>query len=1206
MLLKISENASFYLHILTLIIMYCKIKILNIINFLVRMVIIMKKHVLCWLILAVMLIFTACSSSTPGTETSNTPDSQQSTPSVETTGDATVLPTEEITLQATEQVTQGTSPSATNQETSTTSNATPAVTPQTTPEDDKPQQDTVSAIATRLGIKSGKVELEAVVNFGSGSGILELELSDASGNITQKTVNCLSGQNKFSIDCPAEKLDGELTLKVLSGKNQKLLLKLKNRLPQLTEDGINCVIDVMTDNEKAHLVSGIKELKKKNATGGTYEIARLGVPSVTYTDGPAGVRFDRASVWYPSMQNLAATWDAGLLSLIGQSIGEDALGLGMDMVLAPGMNIQKNILCGRNFEYCSEDPLLTAFMSAAYVKSLEETGENACIKHFAANSQETFRYTSSSNVTERALREIYLKAFGMVVEQTHPVAVMSSYNRLNGTHTSIRGDLLNGILRDEFGFDGLVMSDWTAHGDIPDKVLAGNDINMPGYETDAGDILNALKSGYLSREALNKSCFNLLKAATESPTFKGVAMDNNSQHRQNVQQHVPISQDAAAQSMILLKNDNSALPFKQNTSVAVFGNGAFSTVYGGTGSGSVLPTKPINILTGIETSDALSVYDYKNNIFMGAPEHSAYDQSKDVKVSAQYAQQMAAGADAAVIVISRSSVESRDRANMKGDLLLNDVEMEMINNVSTAFHAKGKKVVVIINTGSVMEVASWRDKVDGILYCGYAGQTTGSAVADVLSGKVNPSAKTTITWPIAYSDTPCADTFPGDALDVTYYEDIYVGYRYYSTFNVPVAYPFGYGLSYTKFEYSNYSLKKNADGTYTIEVTVKNTGSLEGREIVQAYVSKPETLQEQAKIELCGFAKTDVLKPGKSQTVSIDVPVEALITYDTANSRWIMDKGRYTFYVGASSLDHERAGSELLNSVVVVKDVENRCQPDTDFDYIKKSTYDPNNKPVKKENIALNKTATSNYNEDAYTADRAVDGCTVSRWSGYGYFEGNHIWQVDLGKEYAIGELEILWESIGSPFSILLSTDGVNFTKHKTYSVDETKTTFTNLYGKKARYIRLDIPSEHFISLFEFRAYEATAQDIELGKNELTNLALNKTVSASVGESAHPAVNAVDGKADTRWSAQYSGNAWLQVDLGKQCNIKAVELYLESAWNSYKIEYSTDGTNYTTLCSGKKDELSISKSSLNINARYVRVSRDGEGWFSIFELEIYG
>ena len=207
---------------------------------------------------------------------------------------------------------------------------------------------------------------------------------------------------------------------------------------------------------------------------------------------------------------------------------------------------------------------------------------------------------------------------------------------------------------------------------------------------------------------------------------------------------------------------------------------------------------------------------------------------------------------------------------------------------------------------------------------------------------------------------------------------------------------------------------------------------------------------------------------------------------------------------------------------------------------------------------------------------------------------------------YSVGQLEILWESIGSPFTILLSTDGSSFTKHKTYSVDETKTVFTNLYGKQARYIRLEIPSEHFISLFEFRAFEATQQDIELGKNELTNLALNKTVTASQSQMDNPASGAVDGKAETRWGADYSGNAWLQVDLGGVKNIKALDIYFESAWNTYKVEYSSDGTNYTILCTGKKDELTVSRSELNINARYVRVSRDGEGWFSIIELEVYG
>ena len=1042
------------------------------------------------------------------------------------------------------------------------------------------------------------------------TGHITLILFAGETQIDQTTLTGVSGRQTAELSCPEDQLMGELSVYAVATADgeaeplDEMLLALKNGLPQLTADGVRCVVAAMTDEEKAHMVTGVQNPVKPGASGGTYPIDRLGVPSITVNDGPAGVRYNTA-VWYPSVHNLTASWDEALISSVGQSIGEDSLALGIDIVLGPGMNIQKNVLCGRNFEYCSEDPILTALMSGAYVSGMQASGAGACVKHYAANNQETARGSVSSNVTERALREIYLKAFGMVVADADPMTVMSSYNCLNGLHTSVSYDLLTGILRDEFGFDGFVMSDWGAAGSMADKVMAGNDVNMPGNATDPADVLSALKSGAVTETALNAACYNVLTVVTQSPTFKGLKMNT----RVDTKNHHKLATEAAADTVILLQNTDAALPLAEDTAVAVFGNGAYKTVFGGAGSGGVNANTTVNIMDGLRRGN-LQVVNAQNNPFKNCDYHDAMDASKDVVVTEAYAQEMANAADVAIIVISRGSAEGQDRSTLKGDFFLNDTEQGMIDRVSAAFHAKGKKVIVALNMGSPMEVVSWRDKVDAILYVGYAGQGTGTALASVLTGQTNPSAKTTITWPVDYDSTPAAEYFPGSASDVIYYEDIYVGYRYYSTFGVDVAYPFGYGLSYTAFAYKDFTVKKNSDGTLTATVTVTNTGSVAGREVVQLYVSKPETLQEQAKLELCGFGKTALLAPGESETLTVTVRTEALMTYDTENSRWVLDQGEYVLAVGASVADIKATATLSFDTLTVVQDVENRCVPDTSFDYIRKDTYKVPDPADRKENLALHKPTSSNYSENGtLTPDRAVDGSNTTRWSGLGLSSGNHYWQVDLGKVCAVGEVKILWESIHVPFTVLLSEDGKSFTAFDMYVPDASMTSVINLYGTKTRYIRLDIARGSYVSIFEFAAYEATEADVEAGKDrvERVNVAQGKPVTATTHEASYVKENAVDGDTTTRWGSLPSGQAWLQVDLEQVYRLNGLELFLESAWVPYRIEYSTDGKSYQTLYEGAKDELRVVLDDLGeIEARYIRLSRDGENWFSVYEIAVYG
>ena len=1067
----------------------------------------------------------------------------------------------------------------------------------------------IELIPLSLSAADGKVSLTLCVDIKEEGliGNVTLALLDKDTDITRMTIEA-AGEITVELDCPADKLMGELILAgAVTSPGEDILdevtLKLKNGLPQLTPDGVLCVVAAMTPEEKAHMVTGVQNPVKTGASGGTYAIERLGVPSITVNDGPAGVRYS-TSVWYPSVHNLTASWDPALISSVGQSIGEDSLALGIDIVLGPGMNIQKNVLCGRNFEYCSEDPILTALMSAAYVSGMQSSGAGACIKHYAANNQESARGSTSANVTERALREIYLKAFGMVVADADPLTVMSSYNCLNGTHTSVSYDLLTGILRDEFGFDGFVMSDWGAAGSMTDKVNAGNDVNMPGNESDPSDVLSAYQAGLISDLALNTACRNVLTVVAESPTFKSLMVNT----RVDTKNHNALAADAAADTVILLQN-NAALPLAKDTSVAVFGNGAYKTVFGGAGSGSVNPNTSVNIMDGLRRADGVTVYNTQNNPFNSCDYHDAMDPSKDIPVTQTYASEMAAGADAAVIVISRGSTEGQDRSVLKGDFLLNDTEADMIDRVSEAFHAKGKKVIVVLNMGSPMEVVSWRDKVDAILYLGYAGQGSGTALASVLTGEVNPSAKTAMTWPMDYDSTPAAEYFPGSASDVTYYEDIYVGYRYYETFGVDVAYPFGYGLSYTSFAYSDFTVKKKSNGTLTATVTVTNTGSVAGREVVQLYVTKPETLQEQAKMELAAFGKTGLLAPGASETLTMTVRVEALMTYDTAESRWVTDKGDFVFSLGASVADIKDTVTLSFDALTVVQDVENRCVPDTEFNYIQKATYKIPDPSQKRENLALNKPTYTNCSEgNEYTADRAVDGSATTRWSGIGLSSGNHIWQVDLGRVYAVGQIRITWESIYVPFTVLLSDDGETFTPYRMYVDDGSMVSDLNLCGAKARFIRLDIARGSFVSIFEFRVYEATPEDIAAGEEmaNRVNLALNKPVTATAQEASYYKEYAVDGDTTTRWGSLPTGEAWLEVDLESVCAVSEIELFMESAWVPYRIEYSVDGTTYQTLRTCKADELTVVLEDLNVQARYIRIMREGSNWFSIIELYVYG
>ncbi len=1084
---------------------------------------------------------------------------------------------------------------------------------QQTEAETEPEPEPVCAIAlhaTSLIIENGEVKLTLDCAAAEGStGSVACVLTDADGTVAEQTVDAANGTLTLSLPGSEDRLNGELTLTVTATDAAgiaavPLTLYTKGGLVQLSADAIACVVAAMTLEEKAHMVTGTQNVLLKGASGGTYAIERFGVPSVTVNDGPAGLRYDM-TVWYPSVINVSSSWDADLAAKIGIAMGKDSLVKGVDVILAPGMNIQKNVLGGRNFEYSSEDPILTAYIATAYTQGIQSTGVGVSLKHFAANNQEFSRGSISANVTERALREIYLKAFGMTVRDADPYTIMSSYNLINGTRVACSYDLLTTYLRDERGFDGMVMSDWGSGGTVVQKVNAGNDINMPGSAEDPGMIIAAAKDGTLDMAMLDTACKNVLGLVVKSPIFTQPERDG----RIAFTEHGNLAAEAAAQTMVLLKNENAALPLTEQQTLAVFGNGAFATVYGGAGSGSVNARKTVSIADGLNSSSAFNVYKYSGHPFRNAKAHSALDPTLDIPVSAEYAAECADNADAAVIVISRGSAEGEDRVDMDGDFALNQTEREMIERVSAAFGAKGKRVIVLLNTGSPIEMLSWQDMADAVLWTGYAGERIGTAVAEILCGNVNPSAKTTISWPVDCFHTPAGKYYPGTNSDTVYYEDIYVGYRYFTTFGVDVAYPFGYGLSYTTFTYSDFDVQKQADGTLLATCLVTNSGQAAGREIVQIYLSKPETVMEQSALELAGFAKTALLEPGQSESVRIVITADALESYDTKNSRYIIDGGEYTFSLAASAAD-VKATKTLTLDPAVLRDVTNIAIPDTTFDYIQKESYTLPTPEEEKENLALGKPTTDNGHENDTLASKfAVDGIPSTRWSGMGCTASVHTLSVDLLQVYEIGEIEIVWESLHAPFTLSFSEDGKTYTQAGVYTQDSlTGTCELNLYGQSARYIKLSIPKGNFVSIYELKVHAATDEDKAQRPEEdtRTNLALNKTVTATNHEGAYVAPYAVDGNMETRWGSLPTGQAWLQVDLGSTAHVDQLTLLLESAWVPYRIEISTDGQSYQTVYQGSKDELFVTLTDLDLDARYVRLWREGENWFSIIELEIYG
>lgn len=729
---------------------------------------------------------------------------------------------------------------------------------------------------------------------------------------------------------------------------------------KLKSDNIDAIIKEMTLDEKVALlvgtgmdlgdgnaapVVGATDKIVPGAAGTNNAIARLGIPSIVLADGPAGLRINAtrkndAATYYcthfPIGTLLACTWNTDLVERVGVAIGNEAKEYGADVLLAPALNIQRNPLCGRNFEYYSEDPLLSGKIAAAYVRGVQSNNVGTSVKHFAANNQETNRMGNDAHVSERALREIYLKGFEIVVKEAKPWTVMSSYNRLNGIFTAESHDLLTDKLRNEWGFEGMVMSDWYGGNNAAKMVAAGNDMMQPGYDKQRTDIIAAVNSGELDIKTLDQSVKRVLELIVKTNRFKGGKYSN----KPDLQAHADVTRQSATEGMVLLKNDNATLPINKTVKkVALYGVTSYDFIPGGTGSGNVNRAYTATLIDGLNNvgfvidSSLSDIYKvYLDEFNQNKPTTTGIDMflppvmPQEVNISNDTISKNAEDNDIAIITIGRISGEFFDRKS--SDFALSEVEDQLITNVTEAFHAQGKKVIVVLNVGGVIDVYSWRDRADAILCAWQAGQEGGNSVADVLVGAANPSGKLSMTWPIKITDHWSSLNFPIDQkselkasgagdlrndrkdIDYTDYDEgIYVGYRYFDTKNKAVAYPFGYGLSYTTFEYGSPNIEQTND-TINVNIKVTNIGNRAGKEIVQLYVSAPQGNLDKPKKELKGFAKTRELSSGESQYVVISIKRSDLASYDDNLGDWIVDSGEYNFILG-SSINDNRASCGL-------------------------------------------------------------------------------------------------------------------------------------------------------------------------------------------------------------------------------------------------------------------------------------------------------
>ena len=749
----------------------------------------------------------------------------------------------------------------------------------------------------------------------------------------------------------------------------------------------------MTLEEKAHFVIGtgmagfsgddavIGATRNlvPGAAGTTYPLDSLGIPAIVLADGPAGLRIDATRegdqntyycTHFPIGTLLASTWNTQLIEEVGTAIGNEVKEYGADVLLAPAVNIMRNPLCGRNFEYYSEDPVVAGKTAAAYIRGVQKNDVGTSIKHFAANNQETNRMNTDARISQRALREIYLKGFEIAIKESKPWTVMTSYNYVNGTYTSESKELVETILREEWGYEGTVMTDWFGGKDGAKQMWAGNDMLQPGKAEQYDSIVAGVKSGKLAEADLDRNVQRVLSLVEKSPRYQGYQYSN----KPDLKAHAQVTRQSAAEGMVLMKNEK-ALPFGDSIKkVALYGNTSYDFIAGGTGSGNVNHAYVVSLLDGMKNGgytvneELKKTYEtYLADCKAKAEAALAEAAKKDPNAaqlqrflpqplpaeklfSADELTAQASEADVAVITLGRLSGEFLDRK--VADFNLSASERTLVERGCEVYHKAGKQVVVLLNIGGVIETATWKALPDAILCAWQAGQEGGNSVVDVLSGKQSPSGKFTMTWPVQFTDAYSSKNFPIDEdpridmmnqgqkgnvrnVDFTEYEeDIYVGYRYFDSFEVPVSYPFGFGLSYTTFEYSDAKVAAKGDG-YEVSVVVKNTGERDGKEVVQLYVSAPDNkaANKPAK-ELKAYAKTRLLKPGESETVTLVVKAADLASFDEAASAWVVAAGDYQFLVGASSQDIKATLSAAANAQT--QKVNNVLKPEVKMNLLKR------------------------------------------------------------------------------------------------------------------------------------------------------------------------------------------------------------------------------------------------------------------------------
>ena len=739
--------------------------------------------------------------------------------------------------------------------------------------------------------------------------------------------------------------------------NNKLDLYEDNR--ESVESRANDLLSKLTLEEKIHLLkgSGIKSALGissdgiPGAVGTIVPTPRLGLPEIYLSDGPAGLRIaskrknqDRTyyCTAFPIGTLLASTWDKELVESVGNSMGNEALNYGIDVILGPGVNIHRHPLCGRNFEYYSEDPFLSGNIGAAMVNGIESNGVGTSPKHFVVNNQETSRNWNDAIVSERALREIYLKGYEIIVKKSQPWTIMTSYNKINGTYAPENKRLLTDILKQEWGFEGVVMTDWYGGQSATAIINAGNDLIEPGTKNDWDELKDSAADGSLPLSNINTSVKRILKLILKSKKMENYEFKNNP----DLEKHALITRKSAAEGMVLLKNSDNTLPMKNISNIALIGSSSYEFIAGGTGSGDVEEAYSIALDDAL-TKNGFEINDVALNEYFIQNAKNLKDKEGDTEIpgaigvamsmmnpytpikmdySIELLNQISAASDIAIVTIGRNSGESSDRV-LDDDFLLSKKEEQMIKKTCDVFHSKGKKVVVILNIGGVIETSSWKNQPDAILLAWQGGQEGGNSVVDILTGKINPSGKLPMTFPVNINDHKSTLNFPMDGeklelsdmifgvdydkpenekirnKDYTVYEEgIYVGYRHFDKNNIKVSFPFGYGLSYTNFEYSDLKVIKQ-DQKINLSLKIKNTGYVKGKEIIQVYISKINSKIDRPTKELKGFSKTRLLNVAESSILEIEIPLSDFSYWNEEINNWSIENGEYNILIGSSSRD---------------------------------------------------------------------------------------------------------------------------------------------------------------------------------------------------------------------------------------------------------------------------------------------------------------